>query len=178
MIEILQRYTRAVLYTSATATEIAEAVREAVASRADLSGAYLSRADLSGANLSGAYLSGANLSGAYLSGAYLSRAYLSGANLSGAYLSGAKTDEGTVMSRWSLTIVGSRHVITATAAGIQIGCQTESAEWWRSDVGRRFATANGYTPEQIDEYVAHVSRIVAAIGALDQAPVVVEGGAR
>ena len=44
-------------------------------------------ADLSGANLSGANLSGANLSGAYLSGAYLSRAYLSGADLSGAYLS-------------------------------------------------------------------------------------------
>jgi hypothetical protein len=79
-------------------------VKEAVKSRANLSGAnlrsaYLSGANLSGANLrsaylsgadlSGAYLSGANLSGADLSGAYLSGAYLSGANLSGAYLSRA-----------------------------------------------------------------------------------------
>jgi hypothetical protein len=65
------------------------AVRVAVKSRANLSGAYLSRANLSGADLSGACLSGAYLSGAYLSGANLSGAYLSGANLSGANLSGA-----------------------------------------------------------------------------------------
>ncbi|VIO73853.1 pentapeptide repeat-containing protein [Bradyrhizobium ivorense] len=67
-------------------------------SGANLSGAYLSRAYLSGANLSGAYLSRANLSGANLSGAYLSRANLSGANLSGAYLSGANLS-GAYLSR-------------------------------------------------------------------------------
>ena len=49
MIDILHRYTRAVLYTSATATEIAAAVVEASNARADLSGADLRRADLSGA---------------------------------------------------------------------------------------------------------------------------------
>jgi hypothetical protein len=65
------------------------AVKWAVKSRANLSGADLSRADLSGANLSGADLSGANLSGANLSGADLSRANLSRANLSRANLSGA-----------------------------------------------------------------------------------------
>jgi uncharacterized protein YjbI with pentapeptide repeats len=90
-------------------SSIADAVKAAIASRAnlsraylsganlsgadlsgaDLSGAYLSGADLSGANLSRADLSGAYLSGANLSGANLSRANLSGANLSGAYLSGA-----------------------------------------------------------------------------------------
>ena len=59
-------------------------------SRADLSDAYLSGADLSDANLSGANLSRADLSDAYLWGANLSDAYLSGANLSGANLSGAK----------------------------------------------------------------------------------------
>ena len=54
-----------------------------------LSGANLSGANLRGANLRGANLSGANLSGAYLRDAYLSGAYLSGANLSGANLRGA-----------------------------------------------------------------------------------------
>ena len=84
MIDILHRYTRAVLYTSATATEIAAAVVEASNARANLSGANLRGANLRGADLSGANLSGADLSGANLSGAYLSRAYLSGAYLSGA----------------------------------------------------------------------------------------------
>jgi hypothetical protein len=96
MIEILNRYTRVVLYSSATAQTVAEAIAERrkkadeTASRADLSWADLSRANLSGANLSGANLSGANLSGANLSGADLSRADLSRANLSGANLSRAK----------------------------------------------------------------------------------------
>ena len=54
MIEILNRYTKAVLYTSATADTIAAAVLET----------RTRGADLSGADLSGAYLSGANLSGA------------------------------------------------------------------------------------------------------------------
>lgn len=79
--------------------KIGLAVRAAVKSRADLTGADLTRADLSGANLSGANLTGAKLSGAdltraKLSGAYLTRAdlmgaYLTGANLTGANLSGA-----------------------------------------------------------------------------------------
>jgi uncharacterized protein YjbI with pentapeptide repeats len=64
MIDILNRWTRAVVYHSESAQTIAEAVAEAVErganlSGADLSAAYLSRADLSAANLSDAYLSGA-----------------------------------------------------------------------------------------------------------------------
>jgi hypothetical protein len=99
MIEILNRYTRVVLYSSATAQTIAEAIAECrkkadeTASRADLSEADLSGADLSGANLSGANLSGANLFEANLSRANLSRANLSGADLSGANLSGANLFE-------------------------------------------------------------------------------------
>jgi hypothetical protein len=81
---ILSRYSQSVLFASASASTIAEAVAEALASRANLS-----RADLSGANLSGADLSRANLSGADLSRANLYRANLSGANLSGTNLSGA-----------------------------------------------------------------------------------------
>ena len=51
MIEILNRYTRAVLYASETADSIASAVAEALKSRADLTGADLYGADLYGANL-------------------------------------------------------------------------------------------------------------------------------
>jgi hypothetical protein len=113
MIDILNRWTRAVVYHSESAQTIAEAVAEAVErraylNRADLSGAYLSgadlnraylnRANLSDANLSGADLNRAYLSGAYLnradlSGAYLNRADLSGADLSGADLSGANLSD-------------------------------------------------------------------------------------
>jgi hypothetical protein len=88
MIEIVNRWTRAVIFSGEYAS-LKEAVEAAVRSRADLSRANLSRANLSGANLSGALLSGADLSGALLSGADLSRANLSRANLSGANLSGA-----------------------------------------------------------------------------------------
>ena len=66
------------------------AVRAAVKSRANLSGADLSGANLSGADLSGANLYGANHSGANLYGADLSRANLYGANLYGADLYGEK----------------------------------------------------------------------------------------
>jgi len=89
MIEILHRYTRAVLYKSETATTVKEAAAESVKSGADLSGANLYLANLSGANLSGANLYGADLYGANLSGANLYGANLSGANLYGANLSGA-----------------------------------------------------------------------------------------
>jgi hypothetical protein len=103
MIDILNRWTRAVVYHSESAQTIAEAVAEAVErraylNRADLSGAYLSGADLNRAylnraNLSDANLSGADLNRAYLSGAYLNRADLSGADLSGADLSGANLSD-------------------------------------------------------------------------------------
>ncbi len=94
MIEIKSRWDGRILYTAENAQDVRAAVREAVASRANLSGAYLSGADLSDAYLRDAYLrdadlSGADLSGANLSYANLSRADLSGANLSRADLSGA-----------------------------------------------------------------------------------------
>ena len=59
MIEILNRYTKAVIYRSETATSVGEAIGQAAGSRADLSSANLSRADLSFANLLGANLLGA-----------------------------------------------------------------------------------------------------------------------
>ena len=84
MIVILHRYTKATLYASATANDIATVIVEAVKT-----GAHLRGADLDGADLDGAYLRGANLRGAYLCGADLYGAYLRGANLGGADLGGA-----------------------------------------------------------------------------------------
>ena len=56
MIEILHRYTQAVLYSCATAQTVAEAVAEANRNRANLRGADLRGADLYEANLRGADL--------------------------------------------------------------------------------------------------------------------------
>src|SRR5690349_19997990 len=143
MIEILDRFTRAVLYSSATANDIATAVAEAVKSRAYLSGAYLSGANLSRADLSGAYLSGADLSGAYLSGAYLSRADLSGAYLSGADLIGAQH---------VLRISGGRHDIVVSDTGVvSIGCHDYPIERWLGSYKVIGHTEN-YGPEEIDDY--------------------------
>ena len=59
MIEIKDRFTARVIYSSDKATTVKEALLEAIQQRADLSGAYLSGAYLSGADLSRADLSGA-----------------------------------------------------------------------------------------------------------------------
>ena len=62
MIEIKSRWNGRILYTADLAQDVRAAVREAVASRANLSDAYLRDANLSGANLSDAYLSRAYFS--------------------------------------------------------------------------------------------------------------------
>jgi len=97
-IQIKNRYNSNIIWDG-EATNIKDAVQQAVKaaanlSWADLSGAFmpmanLYKANLSGANLSGADLYGANLYGANLYGADLSRANLSWANLSDANLSKA-----------------------------------------------------------------------------------------
>lgn len=84
--EIVDRYTKAVLYRSETAPDVRSAVVEAVSKAADLVGADLGGANLGGAYLGGAYLGGANLEGANLVGANLVGADLGGAYLRGAYL--------------------------------------------------------------------------------------------
>ena len=76
MIEIKHRTTGAVLYSSAAAENLRDAVIEAVGSGADLSEADLSEADLYGASLYGASLYGANLFEANLYGADLSNTVL------------------------------------------------------------------------------------------------------
>ena len=89
MIEIIHRYTQAVLYKSEFAITTCEAAVEAVGSDANLRDANLSGANLRDANLSGADLRGASLRGADLRDANLSDADLSDADLRGASLRGA-----------------------------------------------------------------------------------------
>jgi uncharacterized protein YjbI with pentapeptide repeats len=89
MIEILNRWTQAVLYTSDTANTPGAAAIEALGKEADLRGANLREADLRGADLCGADLCGADLRGADLCGADLRGADLCGADLCGANLCGA-----------------------------------------------------------------------------------------
>jgi len=84
---IKNRWNDTVIY-EADASDIRDAVIQAVCSCMHLRGA-----NLRGANLSGANLRGANLRGADLSGANLSVADLSGANLSVADLRGADLGE-------------------------------------------------------------------------------------
>jgi hypothetical protein len=135
-------------------------------SRASLNGANLSRASLDGANLvganlDGAYLYGANLNGAYLDGANLSRARLDGANLVGANLVGASLDganlvganlDGAYLSRIAITLVGSRHVITAFGRDrVCIGCQQYALDYWLEHF-RAIGRANEYPDEAVEEY--------------------------
>ncbi|MDE2104910.1 MAG: pentapeptide repeat-containing protein [Patescibacteria group bacterium] len=128
-VEILNRYTKALLYRSEIAANSGEAVIEAVKARAYLEGANLSRANLSGANLSRAYLEGANLRGADLSGA----------NLRGADLSGAK---GLLLNGLvPLQIIGTKHTLIVRKPGyLQIGCHLKLLVEWEQDyhaIGRK-----------------------------------------
>lgn len=155
MIKIVDRYTKAVLYSSATADDIAGAVIEAAKNKADLRGAALGGADLHGADLSGANLGGADLRGADLRGANLRGANLDGANLDGANLRGAKG----LLSKPvpPLQIIGTRDFIIVREDGhISIGCEHHPVIWWEEHyaaVGRR----ESYTPEQVEEYRDHIA---------------------
>ena len=132
MIEILNCYTKAVLYTSATANYIAEAVEEAVKGGANLSGA----------DLSGAYLRGANLRGTDLRGT----------DLRGANLSGAKNITPKV-----LQILGTKHAVIVHEYGtISIGCHTKTLAWWEqhyASIGQK----EEYTVTEIAEYGEHIA---------------------
>lgn len=132
MIEILHRYTKAVLYKQETAADIAEAVIAAALSRANLIEANLSRANLSGANLSRANLSGADLSRADLSGA-----------------------AGIVPT--PLQILGTRHALIVFDYGkVEIGCHHFSIQHWEAHFEAIGAKEN-YTAQQIEEYGEYIA---------------------
>ena len=133
MIDIVHRYTKAVLYHSDTAQTIVEAMTEARKKDANLQGADLWCADLHGANLQGANLQGANLQGADLWCADLQGADLHGANLQGADLWCADlqgADLPAVYRIASLCFGG--WPITATPTETSIGCERHPNEAWLS----------------------------------------------
>ena len=138
MFEILHRYTKAALYSSATAEDLVTALLEANRAGANLEGANLDRANLRGANLYGANLDEANLDGAYLAGA------------KGLLPSGTTP----------LQILGTRHAIIVRIPGfITIGCEHHEVEWWKEHykaLGRR----ENYTESQVVEYAAHIDYCV------------------
>ncbi len=132
-IQILHRYSNAVLFEHAGATT-AEAVVAAVAVGANLRGANLGGANLEGANLEGANLGGAYLRYANLGGANLGGAYLRCANLGGAHLEGATLKSGEkligVRPIFQVGPIGSRSdvlvaYITDQGLRLDAGCQRQ-----------------------------------------------------
>lgn len=108
-IQILHRYSNAVLF--------------------EHDGAYLEGANLRGANLEGANLGGANLGGANLRGAYLGGAYLYGAYLEGATLKNGEKLIG-VRPIFQVGPIGSRSdvlvaYITDQGLRLDAGCQRQ-----------------------------------------------------
>jgi hypothetical protein len=160
MIDILHRWTVAVLFHSETADTIAAAVLEARECGANLCGANLCGANLCGANLCGANLRGANLRGANLCGANLCGANLCGANLRGANLRGANLcgangllPNGVI----PLQISSSRDTLIVREPGhITIGCEHHPVAWWEEHYGA-IGRANSYTDAQILEYRRHIA---------------------
>ena len=177
MIEIVHRYTRAVIYRS-EADAIGAAAKEALASRADLRGADLADADLTDADLTGAVLTDADLTdavltdadltradltravltGAVLTGAVLTRADLTRADLTGADLTGADLSNsscGTALGDL-LRITGSRHAIIAVdEANISIGCMRHDLAWWREHYAAA-GRAEKYSDAQVEEFRLHI----------------------
>jgi len=169
MIEIVNRWTLAVLYKSENAKTVAGAVKEAYLQGGELRGAYLQGANLRGADLRGASLQGADLRGANLRGAYLRDANLQDANLRDANLQDVIGLLGEVVP---LQISGTRDWIIVREEGhITIGCEHHPLGWWREHyqaIGRR----EHYTEEQIEEYRRHIEYCatwMAAKGVLDVA---------
>ena len=135
MIEIVHRYTRAVIYRS-EADAIGAAAKEALASRAVLMGAVLTDAVLRGADLRGADLTGAVLRGAVLTGCNC----------------------GTALGDL-LRITGSRHAIIAVDEdNISIGCMRHDLVWWREHYAAT-GRAEKYSDAQVEEYRLHIEYV-------------------
>jgi hypothetical protein len=135
---IINRFSGAVIYEGASGMTQRAALEAAIASRANLSGADLHGADLSRANLSGADLSGADLSRADLSGADLH-----GADLSGADLHGAKWTETITIKKQPIQLSGLRWSVTVLDAHMQIGCQLHSFHDWEAFDDAAIAAMDG-----------------------------------
>ena len=161
MIEILNRWTKAVVYRSEKSESIGTAAKEAILTGADLTGADLTGADLTGVDLAGADLTEADLTGAVLTGAVLTDAVLRRADLS-------NSNCGTALGDF-LRITGTSHPICAIdEENVSIGCMRNSLAWWRehySAVGRN----ERYSAAQIEEYRLHIEYVATWMSARKQA---------
>ena len=72
--------------------------------------------------------------------------------------------ENTALDRWTLTLVGSRHVITLAESGVQIGCHSHPITQWLAEY-KEIGLESGYSAEQIDEY-GELLRKAEAVAAL------------
>jgi len=163
---ILNRFSGAIQVTAeievtpdmTPSTKLGLAVKWAVKSRANLTGAYLTGANLTDAYLTGAYLTdanltdanlaGANLAGANLAGANLAGANLAGANLAGAYLADAnladaKWRNSVPLTRAPLQLYGLRWPVTILDAHMEIGCETHRLCEWEAFDNAAIAAMDG-----------------------------------
>jgi hypothetical protein len=146
-IEILHRYTKAVLYRSETANTIGEAVIEALAmeEKPNLSGSDLSYSnlsgsdlrcsnlrcsDLSGSNLSGSDLSGSDLRGSNLSYSNLSYSNLRGSNLSGSDLRGSDLSGSNLSGSGVILMQCGIWQVVCDPEFCRVGCQKHLHEVW------------------------------------------------
>ena len=157
MIQIKNR-DRAVLYASATAATLRDAVEEAVEKniflyRASLDGACLDGANLNGASLDRARLNGANLDGASLNCASLNCASLNCARLDGASLNcaslncarldGATYGDNVPCTQAPLQLLGSRYDVLVLDRHVKIGCEIHATEEWRAYGQRQIEAMDG-----------------------------------
>jgi hypothetical protein len=124
---------------------------------ANLSAADLRDANLRGANLRYADLREADLRYADLGGADLSGADMSGANLSGADLSGA--DLRGAFGPFTAFSAGKHVAIFAGGYG-GIGCCCYPYREWLNS-GEAIGAGEGYTPEEIADYMSAIRWAVA-----------------
>ena len=137
MIEILNRYTTAVLYKSTSAPDIKSAMVEAVRTGANLWGA----------NLRGADLRGANLRGADLREADLREADLWEADLRGANLREADLREADLWEAGALVIQGHPWHVCISGHGkwLRVGCDSMTVANWRKRTHESIGKKHGKT---------------------------------
>ena len=171
--EILNRYSKEVIYENKEISTMKELVEEAVEkgisleftnlsgsslygsdlSGTDLSGSDLYGSDLSGTNLINAKLSGSDLSGTDLSGSDLSGSDLYGVDLSGSSLYGSDLS-GTNLINAKLSEIRGIEIIThseleykfimiKSISQCQIGCKIHSFDEWIKE----FNVDNNYISE-------------------------------
>ncbi len=152
--QIKNRWNDSVLFECEVPDDMASGLRtrhaleKAVASGANMAGAYLADANMAGANLAGAnmagaYLADANLAGANMAGAYLAGAYMADAAMADAYMAGAKWRDGIVINKHPIQLFGLYWRVTILDAHMQIGCELHTLADWAAYDDARIAQMDG-----------------------------------